>query len=43
MNIKKVYILAIFEKKNEAAYVGGNRHFTDVIKKSGLGELLILS
>lgn len=34
--------MALFEKnRNEAAYVGGKKHWTDVIKNSGSGELLI--
>lgn len=34
--------MAFFNKNpNEAAYVGGKKHWTDVIKNSGSGELLI--
>lgn len=34
--------MAIFNKNaNEAAYTGGKKHWTDVIKNSGSGELLI--
>ncbi|MGM9521468.1 MAG: SPFH domain-containing protein [Oscillospiraceae bacterium] len=34
--------MALFGKNpNEAAYVGGKKHWTDVIKNSGPGELLI--
>lgn len=34
--------MALFNKNpNEAAYVGGKKHWTDVIKNSGPGELLI--
>ena len=34
--------MALFNKNpNEAAYVGGKKHWTDVIKNSGSGELLI--
>lgn len=34
--------MALFGKNpNEAAYVGGKKHWTDVIKNSGSGELLI--
>ena len=34
--------MAFFNKNpNEAAYVGGKKHWTDVIKNSGPGELLI--
>lgn len=34
--------MALFDKNpNEAAYVGGKKHWTDVIKNSGPGELLI--
>lgn len=34
--------MAIFKKNpNEAAYVGGKKHWADVIKNSGPGELLI--
>lgn len=34
--------MSIFSKKpNESAYVGGKKHWTDVIKNSGPGELLI--
>jgi len=34
--------MSLFSKNaNEANYVGGKKHWTDVIKNSGLGELLI--
>lgn len=34
--------MSLFNKNpNEAAYVGGKKHWTDVIKNSGSGELLI--
>ena len=34
--------MALFGRNpNEAAYVGGKKHWTDVIKNSGPGELLI--
>jgi len=35
--------MGLFNKKNpnESAYIGGKKHFTDVIKNSGIGELLI--
>ena len=34
--------MALFNKNpNEAAYVGGKKHWTDVIKNNGSGELLI--
>ena len=34
--------MGLFDKNpNEAAYVGGKKHWTDVIKNSGSGELLI--
>jgi len=34
--------MALFEKnKNESAYVGGQKHWADVIKNSGPGDLLI--
>lgn len=34
--------MALFDKNpNEVAYVGGKKHWTDVIKNSGPGELLI--
>lgn len=34
--------MSLFSKNpNEAAYVGGKKHWTDVIKNSGSGELLI--
>ena len=33
--------MSIFKNANEAAYVGGRKHWTDVIKNSGSGELLI--
>ena len=35
--------MGLFNNKNpnEAAYVGGKKHFTDVIKNSGPGELLL--
>ena len=34
--------MALFNKNpNETAYVGGKKHWTDVIKNSGSGELLI--
>lgn len=34
--------MAFFQKnQNETAYVGGKKHWTDVIKNSGSGELLI--
>lgn len=34
--------MALFNKNpNEAAYVGGKKHWTDVIKNCGSGELLI--
>jgi membrane protease subunit (stomatin/prohibitin family) len=34
--------MALFSKNpNEAAYVGGKKHWTDVIKNSGPGELLL--
>lgn len=31
----------MFKNQNESAYVGGKKHWTDVIKNSGPGELLI--
>lgn len=34
--------MALFGRNpNESAYVGGKKHWTDVIKNSGSGELLI--
>ena len=35
--------MGLFNNKNpnEAAYAGGKKHFTDVIKNSGVGELLL--
>lgn len=35
--------MGLFNNKNpnETAYVGGKKHFTDVIKNSGTGELLL--
>ena len=35
--------MGLFNNKNpnEAVYVGGKKHFTDVIKNSGPGELLL--
>lgn len=33
--------MSIFKNENEAAYSGGRKHWTDVIKNSGPGELLI--
>lgn len=33
--------MSIFRNDNESAYVGGRKHWTDVIKNSGNGELLI--
>lgn len=33
--------MSIFKNANESAYVGGRKHWTDVIKNSGSGELLI--
>lgn len=34
--------MALFQKNpNEAAYIGGKKHWTDVIKNSGPGDLLI--
>lgn len=33
--------MPIFKNENEVAYVGGRKHWTDVIKNSGSGELLI--
>ena len=33
--------MSIFKNNNEAAYVGGRKHWTDIIKNSGSGELLI--
>lgn len=33
--------MSIFRNRNEDAYVGGRKHFTDVIKNSGPGELLL--
>ena len=33
--------MSIFKNENEVAYSGGRKHWTDVIKNSGPGELLI--
>lgn len=33
--------MSIFRNENESAYVGGRKHWTDVIKNSGSGELLL--
>lgn len=33
--------MSIFKNSNESAYVGGRKHWTDVIKNSGNGNLLI--
>ena len=33
--------MSIFKNANETAFVGGRKHWTDVIKNSGPGELLI--
>ena len=33
--------MSIFKNANESAYVGGKKHWADVIKNSGPGELLI--
>lgn len=33
--------MSIFKNANEAAYVGGRKHWTDVIKNSGDGNLLL--
>lgn len=33
--------MSIWKNSNETAYVGGKKHWTDVIKNSGPGELLI--
>lgn len=33
--------MSIFKNENEVAYTGGRKHWTDVIKNSGPGELLI--
>lgn len=33
--------MSIFKNSNESAYVGGRKHWTDVIKNSGDGNLLI--
>ena len=33
--------MSIFRNANESAYVGGRKHFTDVIKNSGSGDLLV--
>lgn len=33
--------MSIFKNDNESAYVGGRKHWTDVIKNSGNGDLLI--
>lgn len=33
--------MSIFRNANESAFVGGRKHFTDVIKNSGDGELLV--
>ena len=33
--------MSIFRNDNESAYVGGKKHWTDVIKNSGPGQLLI--
>ena len=33
--------MSIFRNANESAYVGGRKHFTDVIKNSGAGDLLV--
>ena len=33
--------MSIFRNANESAYVGGRKHFTDVIKNSGSGNLLV--
>lgn len=33
--------MGIFKNQNETAYVGGKKHWTDVIKNTGNGELLI--
>jgi len=33
--------MGIFKNQNETAYVGGKKHWTDVIKNTGSGELLL--
>ena len=33
--------MTLFRNPNEAAYVGGRKHWTDVIKNTGNGEYLI--
>lgn len=33
--------MSIFKNQNESAFVGGRKHWTDVIKNSGAGNLLI--
>ncbi len=33
--------MSIFKNQNESAFVGGRKHWTDVIKNSGDGNLLI--
>lgn len=33
--------MSIFKNSNEVSYVGGRKHWTDIIKNSGSGELLI--
>ena len=33
--------MGIFKNQNETAYVGGKKHWTDVIKNTGRGDLLI--
>lgn len=33
--------MSIFKNQNESAFVGGRKHWTDVIKNSGPGELLL--
>ena len=33
--------MSIFKNPNESAYVGGRKHWTDVIKNSGPGDLLL--
>ena len=33
--------MSIFKNQNETAYVGGKKHWTDVIKNTGEGDLLL--
>lgn len=33
--------MSIFKNQNETAYVGGKKHWTDVIKNTGAGDLLL--